>query len=81
LPVDSKKHKTDAAVDLLKTIGLKTDCIPAPFINLEKEKEFVDYFLAKNNLENKFLIGLRPNYDRYQKFKGFKRWPKEYLLS
>jgi len=78
---DEKKHKTDAAVDLLKTIGLKIDHIPAPFINLEKEKEFVDCFLSENNLKNKVLIALHPDCDRYQKFKGFRRWPKEYFIE
>ncbi len=82
------KHRIDAGIDLLKNFGLRIDYpLPVPFLDFYKEKEFVDYFLAKNNLENiatlkdKVLIGLHPGCDRYQKFKGFKRWPKEYFIE
>lgn len=79
---DKNKHRIDAGIDLLKDLGLRVDYpLPAPFLDFNKEKEFVDYFLARNNLENKVLIGLHPGCDRYQRFKGFKRWPKEYFIE
>lgn len=79
---DKNKHKTDADIDLLKALGLIIDyALPAPFVDFDKEKEFVDYFLTENNLKNKVLIGLHLDCDRHQKFKGFKRWPKEYFIE
>lgn len=77
-----KRHKTEDGISLLKAIGLNINYeTPAPFMDFESEKEFANKFLVKNNLENKVLISIRPNYDKYQKFKGFKRWPKEYFIE
>lgn len=79
---DKNKHKIDAGIDLLRSLNLRIDyALAVPFLDFDKEKDFASLFLARNNLENKVLIGLHPDYDRYQKFKGFKRWPKEYFIE
>lgn len=79
---DKSKHKTQASIDLLRAVGFKIDYEPpVPFMDFNKEKEFVDKFLSENNLQNKTLIGLHPDSDKHQKFKGFKRWPKEYFIE
>lgn len=69
------KHKTEASVDLLKTLNLKIDYpLPAPFLNFDKEKKIAKEFIEKNNLENKVLIGFSIGSGTKQQFK---LWPNE----
>lgn len=78
--MDGNKHKINANLDLLKVLGIKTEnSQPFPFFEISNnEKKFAQYFVEKNNLKDKILIGFAIGSGLKQQFK---LWPKENFIE
>ncbi len=79
IPADENLHDVDQNMNLLKSLNMKlTRVNKLHFYIGRKNEKFAEYFIKKNNLKQKYLVGVHTGCNKKNKYR---RWPGAHFVE